>query len=490
MVTTAYRLNILGFYTDNTANAPGNWGLLDQAIALDWVRKNIDSFGGAPQNITVFGQGSGAVSVGMHLVSPWSHDKFQRAISMSGNALLRTAVISSEGLNEVLDTLADKYNCYLNTLTGCLRNVDANELVKVGVSLMRWGPVIDGPVLVNNSDGRKPFLPDEPADLMADGRFTVVPHLIGYNRMEDAFDVFADGESYGGEGEGITRERFENLVRDTTMNDFDDLMRRRRSQQPTAVVPAAGADENARDLSDGGGGGGNNDNEMNCTLNADFVVDTVLMRYAWHTDDQQTLRRNYVTMAANKKFGATSYRLASIVSRFNATYVYRYEYKLRAAKALSTTAEWMDAPHGAELSVVWGMPYWPTSGTVDWTTADRRMSDIAMAMWTNFAKYAEPVYRSPQLNIRWDEFLPNNRRTMVMDKVWNMSIVDQEPEFWNDYYPKVLAVSVQCCYNYTVESAAAPSVLYFDLNKTGRDRLVLLMVLLSISSVTSLSLFI
>lgn len=483
MVTTAYRLNILGFYTDNTEKATGNWGLLDQTTALDWVQKNIDRFGGSPQNVTVFGQGSGAVSVGLHMVSPWSRNKFQRAISMNGNALLRTAVVSTEGLDKVLDTLSKKFKCFLTTLTGCLRNINADELVKVGAPLMIWGPVIDGPVLVNNSEGREPFLSAAPAELMSEGRFTAVPHLIGFNGMDDAFAV---GEGGDGDGEGLTRERFEYLVRDATKEDLDDILRTRQAQQPTPAVPTIATDDFSNGNIDDGGNNDDDNDDGNCTLNADFVMDTVLMQYARQTDTQ---RRNYVSMTANNKLGFLSYRLASYVSRYNTTYVYRYDYKLRAAKAPPTTPEWMYAPHGAELSMVWGMPYWTTAGTINWTTDDRHMSDTAMIMWTNFAKHADPAYRTSQLNIRWDEFQSNNLRVMVLDKVPNMSAVDQEFEFWNDYYPKVLAVSVQCCYN-TVESAAVRSVPRFGFDGTGWPSAVLLTVLLSLSSVASFPMFV
>lgn len=457
MVTTAYRLNILGFYTDNTAEASGNWGLLDQAAALDWVQQNIDSFGGAAQNVTVFGQGSGAVSVGLHVVSPGSRDKFHRAISMSGNALLRTAVMAPDGLDAVLDALADKFNCFRNTLTGCLRNVDAEALVKGGGSLTRWGPVVDGLALVNDSSGREPFLPDVPAALMTDGRFAAVPHMIGYNRMEDAFDVFDSSDK---DGEGITRDRFEALVREGVMDDDEEdrrmrqLRRLQQQQQQLQSADTANTGETITGILDSGEGGGSDDGEGNCTLNADFVVDTVVLRYARQMDDPETLRRNYVIMDANKVYGATSYQVADYVSRLNATYVYRYEYKLRAIKGLPTVAEWMDAPHGAELPVVWGMPYWSTAATIDWTAVDRRMSDTVMALWTNFARYADPAHRSAAFNVRWDEYEPRSPRAIVLDKVLNMSLPEQEPKFWNEYYPKVMAVSLQCCANHSVESTA------------------------------------
>lgn len=441
VVTMAYRLGILGFYTDNTASASGNWGLLDQVAALDWVQRNIDSFGGSAQNVTVFGQGSGAVSVGLHVLSPRSRDKFQRAISMSGSALLRSAVVN-EGLDEaMLDTLADKFSCYRTTLTGCLRNQDPVALVEGGGPLSRWGPVVDGPVLTNDSSGREPFLPDMPAALMDEGRFAMVAHMIGYNRMEDAFDESVDGIVGGG---GITRDRFETLVRNAVLDD--DEYRRKQRLKPASAEEAAGPQP------DGGG-----DDDGNCTLNSEFVVDTVLMRYAWQMDDPETLRRNFVTMAANKVYGATSHRVAVYVSRYNVTYAYRYDYKLRTTKALPAAAEWMDAPHGAELPMVWGMPYWPVASSLDWVAADRRMSDTMMALWTNFARHTDPAHRAAlQVSVRWDEYQPRNPRFMVLDKVPNMSLVDQEPDFWNEYYPKVMAVSLQCCANYTVESAASP----------------------------------
>lgn len=480
VVTTAYRLSVLGFYTDNTANAAGNWGLLDQAAALDWVHRNIDSFGGAAHNVTAFGQGAGAVSVGLHAVSPSSRGRFHRAIGMSGNALLRSAVDAAGGPDAaLLDALAEKFNCFRNTLTGCLRNVDAVALVQGGGSaLTRWRPVVDGPALFNDTGGREPFLPDEPATLMDDGRWAAVPHMIGYNHMEDAFEVFekADGgagvDADGG-AEGVTRERFEALVRDMVTDDFADdeahrlQVLRRQQQQESAGPQVSGQDDPSAVSPDGGGGGGVADGyapDENCTLDADFAVATVVMRYARRTDDPETLRRNYAIMSAGKAYGATGYRVAGYVSRRNApAYVYRYEYKLRAAKALPAVAEWMDAPHGAELPMVWGMPYWPAAGTVDWTAADRRMSDVMMALWTNFAKHADPVQRTAATtavaNVRWDGFQPLVPRLMVLDKVPNMSTPEQEPEFWNEYYPKLMAVSLQCCPAVAVDSAAAASPL-------------------------------
>ncbi|XP_072398366.1 venom carboxylesterase-6-like [Diabrotica undecimpunctata] len=86
LVTAQFRLGIFGFMSTGDLVCPGNLGLKDQLMALDWTRRNIQHFGGNPNNITIGGLSSGAASVGYHLLSPKSKDKFQKAIMNSGNS--------------------------------------------------------------------------------------------------------------------------------------------------------------------------------------------------------------------------------------------------------------------------------------------------------------------------------------------------------------------------------------------------------------------
>ena len=72
MVGIQYRVASLGLLYLDTENAPGNAGMFDQLMAIQWVRNNIAQFGGNPENITLMGQEAGAVSVGLHLLSPLS----------------------------------------------------------------------------------------------------------------------------------------------------------------------------------------------------------------------------------------------------------------------------------------------------------------------------------------------------------------------------------------------------------------------------------
>ena len=88
LVSVEYRLGILGFLAHPLLTAEGrtsgNYGLLDQRAALLWIRENIGVFGGDPDNVTVFGESAGGISVLQHLCSPLSRGLFHRAIVMSG----------------------------------------------------------------------------------------------------------------------------------------------------------------------------------------------------------------------------------------------------------------------------------------------------------------------------------------------------------------------------------------------------------------------
>jgi carboxylesterase type B len=84
VVTFNYRLGVFGFLCTDREDAPGNVGLWDQAMALNWTQNNIRNFGGNPEDVTLFGQSAGSVSVSSHIVSHVSRPYFKKAILQSG----------------------------------------------------------------------------------------------------------------------------------------------------------------------------------------------------------------------------------------------------------------------------------------------------------------------------------------------------------------------------------------------------------------------
>jgi len=90
VVSMNYRLNVFGFLAhpglakETGRNGSGNYGLLDQVAALEWVHKNIKAFGGNPENVTIFGESAGSFSVCGLMASPLTKGLFQKAIGESG----------------------------------------------------------------------------------------------------------------------------------------------------------------------------------------------------------------------------------------------------------------------------------------------------------------------------------------------------------------------------------------------------------------------
>jgi len=181
LVAFNYRLGILGFLNTEDTTAPGNYGMLDQVLALKWVKQNIEHFGGDKDFITIFGESAGGASIVYHMLSPLSKGLFENAIAQSGSALNPWALQKTP--LDWAQRLALNVRCPVEpsaVLVECLRNQAAEALVwgnqqlaEVGMFPSYAAPSIEGP-------GGEGFLTQDPKAIMKSRKIpNKVPFVAG-----------------------------------------------------------------------------------------------------------------------------------------------------------------------------------------------------------------------------------------------------------------------------------------------------------------------
>ena len=155
IVAPQYRLGAFGFLYSGDENAPGNAGLYDQLLALQWVQDNIENFGGDPSKVTIMGNDAGGVSVGFHLISPLSEDLFLRGALLSGSPLQPGMIRDRSESIKMLNTLAESFNCSNNDnnnadLISCLQKIAPEDIVKKDYERFytNFFPIVDGEFIV------------------------------------------------------------------------------------------------------------------------------------------------------------------------------------------------------------------------------------------------------------------------------------------------------------------------------------------------------
>ena len=177
-VTVNYRLGVFGFLAhpeltqESPNHASGNYGLLDQAAALRWVKENIAAFGGDPQHVTIGGESAGSFSVSAQMASPLATNLLVGAIGDSGSLLgLQPLPTLTQGEQTGTAFAATVGAASL----AALRALPAQQLVEATgkQGAPRFSTVVDGY-----------FLPRQPIEIFAAGQQARVPLLVGWNSQE------------------------------------------------------------------------------------------------------------------------------------------------------------------------------------------------------------------------------------------------------------------------------------------------------------------
>ncbi|MFP6683800.1 MAG: carboxylesterase family protein, partial [Polyangiaceae bacterium] len=237
VVSMNYRLGALGFLATETlaeesgVDSAGNYGTRDQIAALQWVKRNIEAFGGDPKQVTVFGESAGGTSVCTMLGSPMAQGLYHRAIIQSGGGCygirnLRKETPTTVSAIKLGQQFSIRAGCDTadDELT-CLRALDADETVELllaggtgGFGLPDTGPNIDGIVL-----------PTQPYVSVLNGSLGDVPVITGANA--DEMELFLIGQSF-------TKASYETTVNTFFPNNAAALLQLYPAVDDAAAKPA------------------------------------------------------------------------------------------------------------------------------------------------------------------------------------------------------------------------------------------------------------
>lgn len=393
LVSMQYRVASLGFLYFDTPEVPGNAGLYDQRMALQWVHDNIASFGGNPHNVTLFGESAGAVSVSLHLLSPLSRNLFSQAIMQSGSPTAPWAIISrDESIIRGL-RLAEAVGCPHNrknipAVIECLRKTNASLLVDnewgtLGICEFPFVPIVDGA-----------FVYDHPARSLATNNFKKTNIMMGSNTEEGYYFIIYYLTELFRKEENVYVNREEFL---------------------RAVI------------------------ELNPYVN-NVARQAIVFEYTdWLNPDDPIKNRD----ALDKMVG--DYQFTCNVNEFAHRYaetgnnVYMYLFTHRSLG--NPWPSWTGVMHGDEINYIFGEPLDPAK---NYQTQEAELSRRMMNYWANFAKTGNPSLLSDGTwtSTYWPVHTAYGREFLTLGI--NSTATGRGPRvkqcaFWKKYLPQLMA---------------------------------------------------
>jgi len=365
------------------AGVNGNMGLLDQQLALEWVRFNVENFGGDINKITVFGQGVGADAVQMHSLSEMNGDLgISRGILQSGSAL---NFANYPDQRQTAKQLANRVGCATqgDAMVSCLRNLTASEMIAAQSKspAIQFSPVVDGK-----------FLTGEPQQLMASSQ-NPWTFMIGTNRN--------DGST-----------QWDNVVDVTSYRKFHTAIKNQFSRY-----------------------GVKTDNiEFEYTLWSDASFES----------NVQEMQQQLLDIYTDLDYALNTVQVADNSDSKNAA-VYVYQFT-RSSEFSSTANNFtFGAGHGDELSYVWGDVVYDVMAQGAYPD-DSMLSFDVIGYWCNFVKTGNPNVDElgySDLSVEWLPYSSANKEYLQLDTEHAMlsNFKERKSQFWNQFLP---ALDVTC----------------------------------------------
>lgn len=368
-LTVNYRLGVFGLLAhpalsqEAPYHASGNYTLLDQQAALEWVKKNIAAFGGDPDRVTIAGESAGSISVSALMASPLSKELINGAIGESGAMIFPT-------MPPLTKEEAEKNGVAFATAIGAssleeLRAIPAEDLLR-----RASGPGM--PPFSTNVDGY--VLPKKPVEIFAAGEQAHVPLLVGWNSAELPYRALLWKDD-------PTPENYEKKIKELYPQDAAEVLK---------LYPGSTRDEVIASATD---------------LASDrFIVYSTWKWAELHTNTSQHPVFRYIFSRPRPpmtpEMGNAQPGLAGGVIKNNAP---------QPAKPQPPELS-KGAPHAAEIE--YAMGNLRHNKVYAWTKQDYIVSDIMQNYLANFIKTGDPNGKPLP---KWDAAKPENIRYMNID---------------------------------------------------------------------------
>lgn len=386
VVMPNYRLNVFGFLSLGKGSCcPGNAGLWDQNMALQWVQTNISAFGGDSKNVTIFGESAGGMSVHHHILSTKSRHLFHRAISHSGQANATDFFVqdNEENTKLLLKCLEIEDQDEKDILTK-LQAVPARKLLEANIQMIensgwlnKFLPCIDGE-----------FLTKSPIKLLADG-LPSIPYMIGCNNSETsgAFGALLCGDDYF---TGISADQF----------------------KTSAMFPVTS--ENLQ--------------EWSKFYNIDH-------------SDKLALSKLYCKVSGDKVFVQPAVTAARRHAEFGNVYFYHACFQLKLfhdeqyGPLSGMKPSWCYCDHSDDIYMMLGVPFNPGELRLGgrFSSDENELSIKCMKYLTNFGKTGDPN-KGAEVEIHWPKFNEDKNHLIIDHKIWvGNCLAERETKYWEEF---------------------------------------------------------